>query len=71
MYFAIVALPSFSPTVAHAVLTECVSASVSVMSPKVSLPKLRSGTPEIGFRFCPLTVELRRELARCPSPRSP
>ena len=57
MYFAIVCLPSFSPTDAHAVLTECVSASVSVIWPKFSLPKLRSGTPEIGLRFLPLTVE--------------
>ena len=57
MYSAIVDLPSFSPIVAHAVLTECVSASVSVIWPKFSLPKLRSGTPEIGLRLRPLTVE--------------
>ena len=47
-------LPSFSPTSAQTVLTECVSASVSVMSPKLSLPKLRRGTPEIGLRLRPL-----------------
>jgi len=57
MYFAMVRLPSFSPTVAHAVFTEWVSASVSVMRPKLSPPKLRSGTPEIGFRLRPLTSE--------------
>ena len=53
MYFAMVRLPSFSPTVAHAVFTEWVSASVSVMRPKSSPPKLRSGTPEIGFTVAP------------------
>ena len=57
MYWAIVLLPSFSPTSAHTVLTELVSASVSVMSPKSSLPKLFSGTPEIFLPFSPLTVE--------------
>ena len=57
MYLAIVFLPSFSPTSAHTVLTELVSASVSVMSPKSSPPKLLSGTPEIFFPFLPLTVE--------------
>ena len=57
MYSAIVLLPSFSPTSAHTVLTEFVSASVSVMSPKSSSPKLLSGTPEIFLPFSPLTVE--------------
>ena len=57
MYLAIVFLPSFSPTSAHTVLTEWVSASVSVMSPKSSPPKLLSGTPEIFLPFLPLTVE--------------
>ena len=57
MYSPIVSLPSFSPTSAHTVLTEFVSASVSVMSPKSSPPKLLSGTPEIFLPFLPLTVE--------------
>ncbi len=49
--------PSFSPTSAHTVLTEFVSASVSVMSPKSSPPKLFSGTPEISLPLRPLTSE--------------
>ena len=57
MYSAIVPLPSFSPTSAHTVLTELVSAAVSVMSPKSSLPKLFRGTPEIFLPCLPLTVE--------------
>ena len=36
MYFFIVALPSFSPISPNTVLTDLVSASVSVMSPKDS-----------------------------------
>ena len=50
-------LPSFSPTWAQTVLTELVSASVSVMSPKSSPPKFCSGTPEITLAFLPLTRE--------------
>ena len=58
MYSAIVSLPSFSATDAHTVLTEFVSASVSVISPKSSPPKLSSGMPEITLPFSPLRVEL-------------
>ena len=57
MYSCIVERPSLTPTSAQTVLTECVSASVSVMSPKSSLPKLFSGVPEMTFPFLPLTRE--------------
>ena len=64
MYSPIVCLPSFSPTSAHTVLTELVSAKVRSMSPKSSPPKLFSGTPEIFLPFLPLTRESGRVLAR-------
>ena len=57
MYFCIVALPSFSPTSPNTVLTDLVSASVSVMSPKDSPPSLLSGTPEIVLPLRPLMRE--------------
>ena len=60
MYSCIVSPPSFSPTSAHTVLTEFVSANVRSMSPKSSPPKLLSGTPEIGLPFSPLTRESGR-----------
>ena len=49
--------PRSSATFAHAVLTELVSASLSVMSPKSSPPKFCSGVPEITWLFLPLIVE--------------
>ena len=52
--------PSFSPTSAHTVLIEFVSAKVRSTSPKSSLPKLLSGTPEIGLPFSPFTRESGR-----------
>ena len=57
MYSCIVSRPSLTPTSAQTVLTDCVSASVSVISPKSSLPKLFSGVPEITLPFLPLTRE--------------
>ena len=56
MYFCIVAPPSFSPTSAHTVLTEFVNASVRVIGPKSSEPKLFSGTPEMTLPLRPLTM---------------
>ena len=57
MYFFIVALPSFSPTSPNTVLTDFVSASVSVMSPKDSPASLLRGTPEMGLPLRPLMRE--------------
>ena len=57
MYSYIVSLPSRSPTCAQTVLTEFVSAVVSVTGPKSSLPKLESGTPPIVFGELPLSTE--------------
>jgi hypothetical protein len=54
MYFFIVSLPTFSPTSPNTVFTECVSASVSVMSPNDSPPSLLRGTPEMTLPLRPL-----------------
>ena len=63
MYSAIVSLPRSSATDAQAVLTEFVSASVSVIWPKSSPPKLSSGVPEITLPFSPSTGRVRVVLA--------
>ena len=47
MYSFMVALPSFSPTWANAVLTDLASAVLRSIWPKSSLKSLASGTPEI------------------------
>ena len=57
MYFFILALPSFSPISPNTVLTDLVSASVRVMSPKDSPPSLLRGTPEIVLPLRPLMRE--------------
>ena len=57
MYFFIVALPSFSPISPKTVLTDFVSASVSVMSPNVSPWSLLRGTPEMRLPLRPLICE--------------
>ena len=58
MYLYIRDLPSFTPTCAQTVFTECVSAVVSEMSPNCSPPKLDSGTPSITLGDFPLRNEL-------------
>ena len=50
--------PSFSPTSPKTVFTECVSASVSVIAPNCSPPKLLIGTPLMIFGDLPLMIEL-------------
>ena len=57
MYVFILALPSFSPTSPNTVLTDLVSASVRVMSPKDSPASLVRGTPEIVLPLRPLMSE--------------
>ena len=57
MYLYSVPLPSFSPTSAQTVLTELVSAVVSVIGPKSWLPKFASGTPPMRFGDFPSTTE--------------
>ena len=49
--------PTLTPTCAHTVLTECVSAVVSVMDPNCSSEKFFSGTPETMIGDVPDTVE--------------
>ena len=63
MYSYIVSLPSRSPTWPQTVLTEFVSAVVSVTGPKSSLPKLVSGTPPIFFGESPSSTDCGCEAA--------
>ena len=53
-----VALPTCSATCAQTVFTDFTSASVSVISPKLSLLSLCNGTPETSTPLRPLMVEL-------------
>ena len=57
MYFVIVRRPRLSPTWAHTVLTEYVSALIRSIGPKLWLSSFWSGTPEIVFGELPLTIE--------------
>src|ERR1700722_3655739 len=57
MYLVIVARPSDSPTCAHTVLTEYVSAVVRSILPKLWLLSLDSGTPEMVTGDLPSTIE--------------
>src|SRR5690349_6230838 len=58
MYRVIVGIPRSSATCANTVLTEKVSAAVRVITPKLWLLSLASGTPETVFGELPLIVEL-------------
>ncbi len=58
MYLVIVARPTFTPTCAQTVLTDFASASVSVISPRLSFSSFCNGTPEI-------TTSLRPETTDC------
>ena len=57
MYLNSVLFPSFTPTSAQTVLTEFVSAWVSVIGPNCSPPKFDNGTPSMIFGDLPLTTE--------------